>query len=129
MAGGSLQDLLDAEGPLEIADAVGTIAAVCAGLEFAHSAGIVHKDIKPANILVGPTGVKLSDFGVASVRDSSGTSQVARSLSYTAPETFDVTRGPDGKVVDPRGTQADLYSLAATLYTLVAGEPPFNADS
>ncbi len=129
MAGGSLQDRLDTQGPLDVHEAIEAISAVGAGLGFAHAGGIVHKDIKPANILMGPSGAKLSDFGIASVRDSSGTSHVAYSLAYTAPETFNASRGPDGKVLDPRNEQSDLYSLAATLYALVTGEPPFTAES
>ena len=129
MSGGSLQDHLDTSGPLSLAEAVEIVSAVGAGLAFAHSGGIVHKDIKPANILTGPTGAKLSDFGISSVRDASGTSQVAFSLAYTAPETFHASRGPDGRVPDPRNEGSDLYSLACTLYALVAGEPPFTAEN
>lgn len=130
MSGGSLQDHLEGQGPLPINDAIELIVPVARGLGFAHSTGILHRDIKPANILISATGApKLSDFGIAAVRDATGTSQVAFSLAYTAPETFDSARGPDGEVLDPRDERSDLYSLAVTLYALITGSAPFNASS
>ena len=125
MSGGSLQDRLEAMGPLSTREAVELIMPVARGLGFAHTTGILHKDIKPGNILISATGApKLSDFGIAAVRDATGTSQVAFSLAYTAPETFDSTRSVDGEVIDPRDERSDLYSLAVTLYALIGGAPP-----
>ncbi len=130
MPGGSLQDRLDNEGRLGIDEALQILLPVIDGLGFAHSTGIVHKDVKPANILISATGSpKLSDFGIASIRDTTGTGQMAFSLLYTPPETFDATTGPTGETSDPRDERSDLYSVAATLYTLITGTPLFWADS
>ena len=130
MPGGSLQQRLDTGGPLGVDEAIELVCQVADGLGYAHQLGVVHKDIKPANILLGPTGAaKLSDFGIASIRDQSRYSELAFSLVYAPPETFDAVKGDDGKVVDPRNERSDLYSLAATLYTLVTGQPPFDAAS
>lgn len=130
MPGGSLQDRLEMHGPVPVDEAVDIILPVARGLEFAHHSGIVHKDIKPANILISATGApKLSDFGISTVRDATGPSQIAFSLAYTAPETFNATRTPTGEVIDPRDERSDLYSLTATLFAIVAGNPPFTASS
>ena len=130
MSGGSLQDHINTHGPLPIDEAMALIVPVARGLEFAHTTGIVHNDIKPANILISATGAaKLADFGIAAVRDATGIGTVAFSLAYTAPETFDAVPGPDGAMLDPRHERSDLYSLAATLYALIAGRPPFTADN
>lgn len=130
MTGGSLQDRLRTEGPLSLAEAVEVVVSAAEGLGFAHGAGIVHKDIKPANILISPTGVaKLSDFGIASIRHATGVSQFGYTLAYTAPETFQAQRHADGRTNDPRDERSDLYSLAATLHALVVGHPPHVAGS
>ncbi|MCP3988248.1 MAG: serine/threonine protein kinase, partial [Actinomycetia bacterium] len=83
MAGGSLRDQLDRGQPLPWPDAIKIVAIIADALAFAHEAGIVHRDVKPANILVSSTGVvKLGDFGIAAIHDSTATSQVALSPSY-----------------------------------------------
>ena len=131
LSGGSLQDVLDdrleVDGPFPWPEAVRLIRPVGDALGFSHQVGIVHKDVKPANILVSATGiVKLTDFGIAAIKEATATSQVAYSLVYAPPETFDTYRDPDsGELVDPRDERSDLYSLAVALYTLGAGQPPF----
>lgn len=129
LAGGSLQDHLDTEGPVPWGEAIELILPVADALGYSHSAGIVHKDVKPANILVSPTGiVKLSDFGIAAITEATVTSQIAFSLAYTPPETFESRRDPSsGELIDPRDERSDLYALAATLYTLGTGAPPFHS--
>ncbi|MEM8924038.1 MAG: serine/threonine-protein kinase [Actinomycetota bacterium] len=130
LAGGSLQDLIDAEGAAGVERAVTMILPIADALDYSHRAGIIHKDVKPANILVSGTGVvKLTDFGIAAIKEGTVTSQVAYSLAYTAPETFGARRDPaSGEVADPRDERSDLYSLAATLYALATGRPPFHND-
>ena len=127
LSGGSLQDRLEASGPLRWSEAIEVGVAVADALAFSHRVGIVHKDVKPANILVSGTGtVKLTDFGIAAVKEATATSVVSYSLAFTPPETFIASRDPvTGEVVDPRDERSDLYSLAATVYALGVGAPPF----
>ncbi len=135
LSGGSLQDALDgrleADGPFPWPEAVRLIRPIGDALGFSHQVGIVHKDVKPANILVSATGiVKLTDFGIAAIKEATATSQVAYSLAYAPPEAFTTYRDPDtGELVDPRDERSDLYSLAVALYALGAGQPPFAGPS
>ena len=127
LAGGSLQDLLERRGPLPIEEAIGFIVPIAEALSFSHNAGIVHKDVKPGNILLTSDGIpKLADFGISSIRDGTATTSVGYSLDYTPPETFHGVGAAEG---DPRDGRSDLYSLAATLYTLISGHGPFHSDT
>jgi eukaryotic-like serine/threonine-protein kinase len=117
----SLQEILEQEGPLSPA-AVATIGLdLLAALDAAHDAGIVHRDVKPSNVLVDRNGhARLTDFGIATTTgDSSLTTQGALigSPSYMAPERA------NGE--EPR-PPVDLWSLGATLYAAVEGRPPFD---
>jgi serine/threonine protein kinase len=115
VAGGSLAGLLKREGPLGWQRAARYVADVGEGLVEVHARGIVHRDVKPANILWEPRRDEavLTDFGVgARLSDPAG---VAGSLLYMAPEGFDGRIAPS----------LDVYSLASTLFHLVAGAPPF----
>ncbi|MBY8873543.1 protein kinase [Micromonospora sp. PLK6-60] len=111
--------------PLPIGRALAIAEQTCDGLAAAHAAGVVHRDIKPGNLIVTPAGiVKICDFGIARLsRDGENTlTNAATRLgtsSYMSPEQ--ATGGP----VDPR---TDLYGLGCTLYTMLAGTPPFAGD-
>ncbi len=118
----SLQEVIEARGPLPPADVARIGLHVLEALVAAHALGIVHRDVKPANVLVGPDGSGcLTDFGIATTTgDSSLTTQGALigSPSYMAPER---AHGEE-----PR-PPVDLWSLGATLYAAVEGRPPFDA--
>ncbi len=131
MAGGSLAHRLATEGAVPWSEAVEAALAIASALGFTHGRGILHKDVKPGNILVSGAGtVKLTDFGISAIREASGTSQLAYSIHYTAPEIFGGTSDPDAElIIDPRDERSDLYSLAASLYTLGVGRPPFQAPT
>jgi hypothetical protein len=116
----SLRDVLREDGPLSPGEAARVGLGVLAALRVVHGAGVVHRDVKPANILLGPEGrVVLSDFGIAKSIDNPGltTSGVlVGSPPYISPE-----RARGGRA----GTAADLWALGASLYAAVEGQPPF----
>ncbi len=119
----SLAELMAAEGPLPPARAARIGLGVLAALRAAHREGILHRDVKPANILVGPEGrVVLTDFGIAraaGVPTLTTDGTVVGSPSYMAPE-----RARGGQP----GAPADLWGLGAMLYAAVEGRPPFERD-
>jgi Protein kinase domain len=116
---GSLNDALRRHGPMSAAQVRDIGIRICDALAAAHAAGVLHRDIKPANILVNRYGmVGLSDFGLASIMAAGGEQSATRDAltpAYASPETF--------RSEEPTAA-ADIYSLAATLYALLAGRPP-----
>jgi formylglycine-generating enzyme required for sulfatase activity len=129
--GGSLKDRLRAAGRLPWRDVARLGAQIARGLAAIHSNGLVHRDVKPANVLLDGAGTaKVADLGLARRAAGSATGasialtktgELVGTLDYVAPEQVD-----NAKLVDAR---ADLYSLGATLYDLVAGQPPFEGSS
>ncbi|BCJ73254.1 hypothetical protein CS0771_27980 [Catellatospora sp. IY07-71] len=104
------------DGPLPRAQAVDVALQTCAALAAAHAAGMVHRDITPANLLLSTSGlVKVCDFGIAAWQEAAYPSLVAGTRGYTAPEQ--AAGGP----VDPR---TDLFGLGCTLYAMLTGAPP-----
>jgi len=118
--GGTLADLLLGGRPLPLADAVGIVVQVCAALDYAHRHGVVHRDIKPRNILVGPGVTKVTDFGTARILGASHT-QTGTMLGTPAYMSPEMVRG---QAADPR---SDLFSLGVVLYETLTGFNPFNA--
>lgn len=118
--GGSLFDLVRAKGALPWTEAVDLVLSATAALSHAHEQGVLHRDVKPANILLAGSIPKLTDFGIAAIRESTA-SQVAFTLAHCPPETFSHGR-------DSRDERSDLYSMASTLFTLAVGHPPFDVD-
>ncbi|HWB65531.1 MAG TPA: Stk1 family PASTA domain-containing Ser/Thr kinase [Mycobacteriales bacterium] len=124
--GETLRDLLATEGRLSPQRALQIAAAICQALELAHVAGIVHRDIKPGNVMITPSGeVKVMDFGIARALTSSTstmteTATVIGTAHYLSPEQA------RGEHVDAR---SDVYSTGCLLYELLTGAPPFTGES
>src|SRR5205807_415076 len=125
VAGRSLQERIDAEGPLGVKEIVRIGMQAASGLAAAHAQGLVHRDVKPANILLenGVERVRLTDFGLARAVDDASLTQsgvIAGTPPYMSPEQA------QGEAVDHR---TDLFSLGSTLYAMCTGHAPFRADS
>ncbi len=130
--GESLRKVLEHEGPLTPERAVGLLRDVCAGVGVAHRQGLLHRDLKPDNVIVTPPQpgeretAKVVDFGLAKVRDAANVSVLTQTgtllgtLYYMSPEQC------RGEELD---ASADVYSLGAMLYEMLAGRPPFTANS
>ncbi len=118
---GSLHDRLRAMGPLPVPDVVSAGIAVADALAFAHGQGILHRDVKPQNVLVLPTSYVLADFGIARGADA-GHSASLQMVSYrhAAPQMLE---GATPSFAD------DIWSLGSTLFTLLEGKPPFASDN
>ena len=126
IAGEDLSERLARQGRIDELEAVAIADAVLAALEAAHRGGMVHRDVKPGNIMLLDDGrVKLADFGIAkSVQDVTAgltaTGQIIGTAKYLSPEQV------DGKAATPA---SDVYSLGCVLYEMLAGEPPFTGDN
>ncbi|MBV9165880.1 MAG: serine/threonine protein kinase [Solirubrobacterales bacterium] len=124
VAGRSCAELLRDRGRLEVPEAVEIIGQACNGLDYAHRNGVIHRDVKPGNLLVSDVeAVKLADFGIARATDLSSITQVGSVLgtaAYLAPEQ---ARGEEA------GPRADLYSLGVVAYQLLSGRLPYEATS
>jgi serine/threonine-protein kinase len=124
--GQTLRDVLRREGVLSPERAMSLSADICGALDFSHRNGIVHRDVKPGNVMITPQGsVKVMDFGIArAVSDSAATmtstAAVIGTAQYLSPEQA------RGEGVDAR---SDVYSVGCLLYELVTGAPPFTGDS
>src|SRR5262249_51060098 len=121
MPGGTLQDRLSRQGALPVKEAVDFTLQIIDGLEAAHEAGIVHRDVKPSNCFLDADGhAKIGDFGVSKALEGAVGLTLSGSFvgtpSYASPEQV---RGRD---LDLR---SDIYSVGATLYALLTGKPPF----
>lgn len=124
--GVTLRDIVHTEGPMPPKRAIEVIADACQALNFSHQNGIIHRDVKPANIMISSTNaVKVMDFGIARAIADSGnsvtqTAAVIGTAQYLSPEQA------RGDAVDAR---SDVYSLGCVLYEILTGEPPFTGDS
>lgn len=121
--GRSLKDCLADEGPLDIPEACRIAGEVLSALAYAHRSGLVHRDIKPGNILLGDGKVQVTDFGIARAEAASTMTQAGTILGtayYLSPEQA------QGLPLDGR---SDIYSLGVVLYEMISGRRPFEGDS
>ncbi|MEV6874966.1 Stk1 family PASTA domain-containing Ser/Thr kinase [Amycolatopsis sp. NPDC051128] len=124
--GRTLRDIVKTEGPMSQKRAMEVMADVCAALDFSHRHGIVHRDVKPANVMITKNGaVKVMDFGIArAMHDGQSamtqTAAVIGTAQYLSPEQA------RGESVDAR---SDVYAAGCVLYELITSEPPFTGDS
>jgi len=125
-SGGSLAAKIASDGPLAVAEVVSIGARLSSALQAAHDAGILHRDVKPHNVLVTSYGEPaLADFGIASVVNADDTGSVAtETAAYTV-----VHAAPEILEGRPGTAASDIYSLGSTLYTLLAGEAPFAKEA
>ena len=126
--------LVSQGGPFSLTQALSCVLQAAQGLEYAHSQGVVHRDIKPNNLLLNKKGeVKILDMGLARIEDGTATisvkdgdsltqqNQIVGTIEYMSPEQVDDSSQADGR--------SDIYSLGCTFYRLLTDEPPFHGDS
>jgi serine/threonine protein kinase len=125
VAGASCAEILRELGRLEPADAVSILTQACRGLAYAHRNGVVHRDVKPGNLLRSRDGgqVKLADFGIAKAAEQSDITKVGSVLGTAAYLSPEQARG------EPAGPGSDLYALGVVSYQLLAGRLPYEAAS
>lgn len=125
--GESLRDRLNREGQLPIADAVAITCAVANALSYAHSHDVVHRDVKPENILLSNGEAVVADFGIAGAIDAAGGGKLTRTgLVLGTPAYMSPEQGAGERALDGR---SDVYSLGCVLYEMLAGEPPFTGPT
>jgi Protein kinase domain len=144
LADGSLDALLARTGPLSLRRALAYLAQTASALDYAHAHGIVHRDVKPSNLLLHADGrVLLTDFGIARLFVAGEpliTSQAGGEVDWHAPADAALTQvgmllgtphyiAPEQIRGEPAGAAADVYALGALGYTLLAGRPPFEGET
>jgi len=125
--GESLRKRLDHERQLSVDDALAITRQVASALDYAHAKGVVHRDVKPENILIHEGEAILTDFGIAmAVKQAGGNRLTETGLSLGTPQYMSPEQATGDRTLDAR---SDVYSLAAVLYEMLAGEPPHNGPT
>ncbi len=125
--GRSLADILRADGVILPQRAADIAFDVAGALGFAHASNVVHRDVKPGNILVNPAGaVKVADFGIARALNSAHEQDLTQAGAVMGTATYFSPEQAQGSTPDPR---SDLYSLGIVMYEMVCGKPPFTGDN
>ncbi len=119
--GGSVREMLTAQGALQWHEVIRIAVQICSALDVAHRSGVLHRDVKPGNVLIDDDVVKLSDFGIARLVGQSqvtAAQSIVGTLAYTPPEVF------HNNPFDGRG---DIYQLGVTMYEMLLGRAPFTS--
>ena len=124
LQGKTLEEKLEEPGALPVEEVVGVVSQMAAALGFAHEAGVVHRDVKPANVIVDDLGrAVLTDFGIAQAANETRLTRAGSAVGspdYMAPEQISA---------DPIDARTDLYALGALFHHLLTGEPPYAGDA
>jgi len=122
--GRSCAEILREQGWVPVQEAVSIVEQACEGLHYAHRHGVIHRDVKPGNLLRSAEGqVKLADFGIAKAAEQSSITQVGSVLGTAAYLSPEQARGQEA------GPQADIYALGVVAYQLISGRLPYEASS
>ena len=119
--GGSVQEVLRDQGAMQWTEVIRIAVQICSALDIAHRSGVLHRDVKPGNVLVDGDAVKLSDFGIARLVGQSqvtAAQSIIGTLAYTPPEIFHN---------DPFDGRGDIYQLGVTMYEMLLGRAPFTS--
>jgi serine/threonine-protein kinase len=120
--GESLRDRLDREKQLPIVDGVRIASAVAGALQYAHTHGVIHRDVKPENILLHDGHAVVADFGIALAASSAGSRMTQTGMSLGTPHYMSPEQAMGERDIDAR---SDIYALGCVLYEMLTGEPPF----
>jgi formylglycine-generating enzyme required for sulfatase activity len=127
--GESLKDRLAREGALPLDDAVRIAAEVGDALQYAHERGVLHRDIKPANILLSREHAMVTDFGIAKLMEQAAVGQSSLTGAGLTPGTAEYMSPEQAGGAEHLDARSDVYALAAVLYEMLVGEPPFTGPS